>query len=174
MSRKGDIVCDPPRPLLIASAGLIGTLMGIVSMSVIFTLVVPSSPTWPAAKHRHGMLKTEPEEPGVNRQYDPDEQAPPDPEILYAVIAAPLLFGQPGILPRPENRFNLPTSGRLRKHRNDRDHQHAETPGEKCAMQVNAFLAGKESRREEVEEPGKYEAEENRRQRANCIRSAPQ
>src|SRR5262245_53266295 len=35
-SRNGETECDPPRPLLIASSGLIGTRTGIVSMRLIF------------------------------------------------------------------------------------------------------------------------------------------
>jgi len=37
-NKKGETLCDPPRPLRMANSALSGTLIGMVSMRVIFTI----------------------------------------------------------------------------------------------------------------------------------------
>src|SRR5689334_16471697 len=74
-SRKGEVTCDPPRPDLIASAGLIGTRTGIVSIDVMITRP-RLSPRRSPRQHLHRVLETEPEEEPVDRQHGRDEQQP--------------------------------------------------------------------------------------------------
>src|SRR5436190_24074184 len=89
--RNGETVCAPPRPDLIASSGLIGTRMGIVSTAVIFT----AAPL--PRQHRHRVLKPEPQEETVQPQDHADKQQPPQPPILPSGIAGLLLRRQGGV-----------------------------------------------------------------------------
>src|SRR3954464_6763812 len=58
-------------------------------------------------KHRHRMLEAEPEEEGVDRQDDGDEEQPPDAKIFPAVIALLFVVGKAGVLRRPDDRLDL-------------------------------------------------------------------
>src|SRR6188474_3086514 len=99
-NRKGETECDPPRPLLMASSGLIGTRIGMVSMRVIFML---SPQNLPDRNGRSRMLKAPPEKEAVDRQNDQHEPEPPDAKILEARIALTQLWRQARIVRAPDN-----------------------------------------------------------------------
>src|SRR5438094_560833 len=87
-----------------ASAGLIGTEIGMVSTRVIFM----SRARWKLPRqHPHRMLEAEPQEKAVNRPDDAHEDQPPDAEILPSMIAALLVLRQPRVARRPDDRVNL-------------------------------------------------------------------
>src|SRR5437763_81895 len=80
-SRNGETECDPPRPLLMANSGLIGTRTGMVSMRLIFMRLPKNLPNGPWGCR---VLKPPPEKEAVDRQDDQHEAQPPDAEIFEA------------------------------------------------------------------------------------------
>src|SRR5262245_28196073 len=153
--RNGDTECEPPRPLLIARSGLIGTQIGMVSMREIFIWLS----VLPNGLRRRWMLKAPPEEETVDRENGKDEAEPPDAIVFEARGALAQFCGQPGVAWGPDNAFDAFCRARTGQKRDGDHHEHAEHPGDEGGVLIGAIGPQPVDLRKGIEDEKRREGE---------------